>query len=166
MDASQVLQTVLSVIQASAGNTTAGSSPPGSTTNTNGTVFMHDAGAAGPVGAVQLVMALLSMSAVRDWMKLLLIGAFLETCRRLITKSWESIQDFFWLTATFEMHEDPAGEFPSFVEKPWSSIDTAALDWILHWAAQRKMFGTFLGCVYCELASLTAYGQTRRVTLR
>lgn len=79
---------------------------------------MHDAGAAGPVGAVQLVMALLSMSAVRDWMKLLLIGAFLETCRRLITKSWESIQDFFWLTATFEMHEDPAGEFPSSVEKP------------------------------------------------
>lgn len=117
MDASQILQTVLSAIQAGAGNTTTGSShPPGSAANANGTVPMHDAGAAAPAGAVQLLMTLLSMSAVRDWMKLLLIGAFLETYRRLITQSWESIQDYFWLTATFEMHEDPAGEPISLVE--------------------------------------------------
>lgn len=111
MDASQVLQTVLSVIQAGAGNATAGSPPaPGSAANSNGSAPTHNVGSAAPVGAVQLLVTLLSMSAVRDWMKLLLIGAFLETCRRLIAKSWESIQDYFWLTATFEMHEDPAGE--------------------------------------------------------
>ncbi|KAH9852607.1 P-loop containing nucleoside triphosphate hydrolase protein [Lenzites betulinus] len=119
MDASQILQTVLSAIQAGE-NATSPQGPHGAATNTTAP------GAAeppSPLDVTQLLVMLFSMSAVRDWAKLLLIGAFLEGCRRLLTRSWESIDDFFWVTATFELPDDTA-------------------DWLLYWMSQHKVFNT------------------------
>ncbi|KAI0372630.1 P-loop containing nucleoside triphosphate hydrolase protein [Pilatotrama ljubarskyi] len=76
-----------------------------------------------PPSLPQLLVMLFSTTVVRDWIKLLLIGAVLETCRRLLNRSWESIWDFFWLTATFE-------------------LDDEAADWVLYWLSQQKIFHT------------------------
>ncbi|KAI0675785.1 P-loop containing nucleoside triphosphate hydrolase protein [Trametes maxima] len=119
MDAADVLQTVLSVIQS--GSVANMTSEPSSATNA--TVTSVPSGPASPPGLSQLLVLLFSTAAIRDWAKLLLIGAFLEACRRGLNKSWESIGDFFWLTATFDLSEDPA-------------------DWVLYWLSQRKVFHT------------------------
>ena len=54
-------------------------------------------------------MALLGMTAVQDWIKLLLIGAIFETCRRYLGEVRSYIVDFFWVTASFEWQEPAAG---------------------------------------------------------
>ncbi|KAI0820753.1 P-loop containing nucleoside triphosphate hydrolase protein [Trametes gibbosa] len=123
MDASQILQTVLSAIQAGEMNMTVSPSQQGALgAATNATTSGAEA-PSGPPGFTQLLIMLFSMSAVRDWAKLLLIGAVLEGCRRLLTRSWESIDDFFWVTATFELPDDTA-------------------DWLLYWMSQHKIFHT------------------------
>jgi len=53
-----------------------------------------------------LISFILSISALRDWAKLLVIGSFFETCRRLLATVWSSTIDSFFLTASFEDHDD------------------------------------------------------------
>ncbi|KAG1774116.1 P-loop containing nucleoside triphosphate hydrolase protein [Suillus placidus] len=53
-----------------------------------------------------LISFILSISALRDWAKLLIIGSFFETCRRLLATIWSSTIDSFFLTASFEDHDD------------------------------------------------------------
>ncbi|KAH7921236.1 P-loop containing nucleoside triphosphate hydrolase protein [Leucogyrophana mollusca] len=42
------------------------------------------------------------MSALRDWAKLLVLGSFFETCRRLLSSLWSWAIDSFFVTAHFE----------------------------------------------------------------
>ncbi|KAI0695104.1 BCS1 N terminal-domain-containing protein [Cerioporus squamosus] len=121
MDAAQVLQAVLSAVQS--GNPIASvtpatiptTMPPSSqpTTGPNGEAL--------PPLLPQILFMLLSMSAVRDWIKLFLIGALLEGSRRILAKSWEMFTDYVWVTATFESNDDAA-------------------DWLMYWLSQRKIF--------------------------
>ncbi|KAG1881072.1 P-loop containing nucleoside triphosphate hydrolase protein [Suillus subluteus] len=53
-----------------------------------------------------LISFFLSISALRDWAKLLIIGSFFETCRRLLATVWSSTIDSFFLSASFEDHDD------------------------------------------------------------
>lgn len=53
-----------------------------------------------------LISFILSISALRDWAKLLIIGSFFETCRRLLSILWSSTIDSFFITASFEDHDD------------------------------------------------------------
>ena len=113
MDAAQVLQTVLSVIQSQNGgaggadaNTTTtptASSPQCSPSNAS------PLAQAGSLSLPQLLFALLSTGAVRDWARLFLMGALLETCRRVLTKVWEESDELLWLTATFEWSDETSG---------------------------------------------------------
>ncbi|KAI0927985.1 hypothetical protein AcV7_009314 [Taiwanofungus camphoratus] len=48
------------------------------------------------------VSMLLSLSALREWLKLLMVGGLIEACRRVFFSSWESLQDRFWITASFD----------------------------------------------------------------
>ncbi|KAG1725761.1 P-loop containing nucleoside triphosphate hydrolase protein [Suillus lakei] len=57
-------------------------------------------------GLGPLISFILSISALRDWAKLLIIGSFFETCRRLLATLWSSTIDSFFLTASFEDHDD------------------------------------------------------------
>lgn len=57
-------------------------------------------------GFSPLISFILSTSALRDWAKLLIIGSFFETCRRLLATIWSSTIDSFFLTASFEDHDD------------------------------------------------------------
>ncbi|KAI0333831.1 P-loop containing nucleoside triphosphate hydrolase protein [Cubamyces sp. BRFM 1775] len=131
MDAAQVLQTVLSVIQSQNGGGDAGanatvaavSSASSQSSASAGAPLAQAALAAGSLSLPQLLFALVSSSAVRDWVKLLLVGAFFETCRRLLTKVWEDGGDYLWLTATFEWDDETS-------------------EWISYWLSKRKVFSS------------------------
>ena len=91
MDAATVLQTVLSAI------------PSGSITIT-------------PFSILQLptlITYLLSLSAVRDWLKLFLIGAALESSHRFLTSLWFAVENYFWLTVTLDESDDCGREYSS-----------------------------------------------------
>ncbi|KAJ8474450.1 hypothetical protein ONZ51_g7219 [Trametes cubensis] len=113
MDPAQVLQTVLSVIQSQNG----------------GAGVFTIVSQCRPVGPGRLAkpapaaLRALSTGAVRDWARLFLMGALLETCRRVLTKVWEESDELLWLTATFE----------------WSDETS---EWISYWLSQRKVFSS------------------------
>ncbi|KAI0738475.1 P-loop containing nucleoside triphosphate hydrolase protein [Daedaleopsis nitida] len=130
MDAAQVLQTVLSVIQSggeaglpSADAGAACPHPAASATQTSSASLPASVGgaAASNLSLPQLLLLLLGTSAVRDWIKLLLIGAFFETCRRFSGQAWTKVVDFFWVTVSFEIGED-------------------CTVWLLYWLSQQKVF--------------------------
>lgn len=108
MDAVAVLQTVLSAVQTgpngfnisevlAATNTTVASSPGASASFS-------------PMQLPGLISKLLSLSAVRDWLKLFIFGGLLEVFRRLLWRSWDSITNFFWMTVTIDENDDSGGE--------------------------------------------------------
>ena len=106
MDAAQVLQAVFSIIQP--GGIAPGASP--ALEGTNGTSQPPSAPATSlPTSLPQIVLALLSLAAVRDWIKLLLLGSFLEFARRGLMKGWERLVDNIWVVATFEFSDDSSG---------------------------------------------------------
>ncbi|KAI8985569.1 P-loop containing nucleoside triphosphate hydrolase protein [Trametes punicea] len=120
MDAVMVLQTVMSAIQSGAMNLTAnGMSSSGNTTATPATA----AGVASfsPMQIPSLLAMLLSFSAVQDWLKLLLLGAVVETCRRVLTKVYRGIVNYFWLTATFDGSDE-------------------CVDWLMFWLSKHAIF--------------------------
>lgn len=107
MDAVAVLQTVLSAVQSgpnglnfsevlAATNTTIAS--PGASTSFS------------PMQLPGLISKLLSLSAVRDWLKLFIFGGLLEVFRRLLWRSWDGITNLFWMTVTIDENDDSGGE--------------------------------------------------------
>ena len=107
MDAAQVLQTVLSVIQSGEIPAVAGATPSAAANGTS-PPFTASAGASG-ASLPQLIFMLFSMAAIRDWVKLILFGGVIEASRRALTAGWERLVDSFWVTATFEFDGDAAG---------------------------------------------------------
>ena len=57
---------------------------------------------ASPLNLPALLSFLLSFSALRDWLKLIVIGGVIETCRRFGLKLWSSLVESFWITACFD----------------------------------------------------------------
>ncbi|KAG2125305.1 hypothetical protein DEU56DRAFT_974111 [Suillus clintonianus] len=90
------------LLQLAASNT---SSPNSTVTSTNGT-SPHMMAPAALNGFGSLISLVLSISALRDWAKLLIIGSFFETCRRLLATVWSSTIDSFFLTASFEDYDE------------------------------------------------------------
>ncbi|GJE98557.1 P-loop containing nucleoside triphosphate hydrolase protein [Phanerochaete sordida] len=68
----------------------------------NGTASHAAAAVASPLSVPNLMSFLLSFSALREWLKLLVIGGLIETCRRLCMQSWTAFIESFWITACFE----------------------------------------------------------------
>ena len=115
MDAVTVLQTVLSAVQSgsisgldisdviSVANATAGTSRPEASSATSFS----------PSNIPALVLNILSLSVVRDWLKLLLIGAALEFCRRWLTTLIDVARNYFWITVTLDEGDDCGRECSS-----------------------------------------------------
>ena len=104
MDAAAVLQTVQTVLSAlQPGSTELNISEVIATTNNTLPSFTEASTSFSPF---LIVSRLLTVSAVRDWLKLLLVGGILEVCRRLLWRSWESIMNFFWITVTLDEGDD------------------------------------------------------------
>lgn len=52
---------------------------------------------------------LMSMSALGDWLKLFIIGGFLETCRRSLSAWYQRLIDAFFITANFQQDDSSYG---------------------------------------------------------
>ncbi|KDQ61524.1 hypothetical protein JAAARDRAFT_123262 [Jaapia argillacea MUCL 33604] len=57
-----------------------------------------------PSDIPSLLTFLVSFSALRDWLKLIVIGSFFETLRRFFSNTWSWLVNSFYITASF--HED------------------------------------------------------------
>ena len=115
MDAAAVLQTVQTVLSAL---------QPGSTDlnipeviAAANTTSLPSAEASNSFSPFLLVSRLLTVSAVCDWLKLLLVGGILEVCRRLLWRSWESVMNFFWITVTLDEGDDCGRERPDLFRR-------------------------------------------------
>ncbi|CDO69341.1 hypothetical protein BN946_scf184746.g22 [Trametes cinnabarina] len=120
MDPTVFLQSVMSAIQSGAVNFTAPHVPSSSNT----TAAAATGAAVASFSLMQLpslLMMLMSFSAVRDWLKLLLIGAVVETSRRLLTKVYRDFINYFWLTATFDGNDE-------------------CVDWLMFWLSKHSIF--------------------------
>ena len=101
-----MLQAVFSIIQP--GVVDPGASP--ATPGINGTPQSTSTPAnPSSTSLPQIILMLLSLAAVRDWIKLLILGSLLEVARRGLMKGWERLIDSIWVVATFEFSDDAAG---------------------------------------------------------
>ena len=59
-----------------------------------------------PGRILAFVPFLFSFAALRDWLKVLLIGGILETCRRWYGHFYDMFIESFWMSATFDEDDD------------------------------------------------------------
>lgn len=83
-------------------------------TSSNGTYNGVSSGqnAANVTSLGSLITFILSFAALRDWIKLFLIGGALEVCRRLLYWIYESGIEGFFMYATFKEDDDAYGKTP------------------------------------------------------
>jgi hypothetical protein len=63
-----------------------------------------------PTNFSSLIAFIYSFSALRDYLKLVVLGGALETLRRLSTSSYAKLVDCFFITATFDSEDLSYGE--------------------------------------------------------
>ena len=68
-----------------------------------------------PTSLASLIAFIYSFSALRDYLKLIVLGGALETLRRLSSASYTSLVDRFFITATFESEDLSFGEHSFFL---------------------------------------------------
>jgi mitochondrial chaperone BCS1 len=71
-----------------------------------------------------LISLLLAFPGLRDWLKLIIIGSVLETCRRFYSSIWSSVVNSFFITAQFK-EED------------------SSYDWIMVWLSKQPAWSAF-----------------------
>jgi hypothetical protein len=65
-----------------------------------------------PTDVSSLIAFIYSFSALRDYLKLIVLGGAFETLRRLYSASYKSLMDRFYITAAFESDDASFGEHP------------------------------------------------------
>ena len=105
MDPTEILQKAVSLLatlsQDGSLNVTASTN---STTSADTTTGATAATAA--MGISSLITMLLSFSALRDWLKLFVIGGMIESCRRILLLGWKTVLESLWISATFDCDDD------------------------------------------------------------
>lgn len=98
---------------------------PSNTTTTNGTASATPITSSPliPTDLSSLVAFLYSFAALRDWLKLLVIGTFFEACRRFSFSLYHKIIDSFFLTVYFKE-------------------DDSSYDWMMFWLSRQPSWGT------------------------
>jgi len=71
-----------------------------------------------PTDVSSLITFIYSFSALRDYLKLIVLGGALETLRRLYSASYSSLVDRFFITATFESEDLSFGGHSFFFALP------------------------------------------------
>lgn len=64
-----------------------------------------------PADLSSLITLLFSFSALRDWLKIFVIGGFFETCRRFIFSFYYKFIGSFFITAHFKEDDSSFGGF-------------------------------------------------------
>ena len=106
MDPLQILQTTLAGLM--------------SGSQLNNTVAQNEtasaaAETAAPLNLSTLLSFLLSFSALRDWLKLFIIGGAIETCRRTCISLWAWFMESFWITACLDERDMSYSKSVSFL---------------------------------------------------
>jgi mitochondrial chaperone BCS1 len=55
-----------------------------------------------PADLFSFIALLFSYSAMRDWLKLIVLGGFFETCRRLVFAAYDKFVQSFFISASFD----------------------------------------------------------------
>ena len=58
-----------------------------------------------------LISVFLSFSALRDWIKLIIVGGLIESARRLCFGLWYYTLESVWITASFDEDDSSYGKF-------------------------------------------------------
>ena len=96
MDPAQLIQVVLTAAATQA--------------QLNSTVQVTDGGTSASTAASSSSSSFLNFSALHNWLKLIIVGAAIETSRRMFFYLWRSLTSSFWITARFDEHDISYGE--------------------------------------------------------
>lgn len=69
-----------------------------------------------PTDLSSFIALLYSFSALRDWLKLIIIGGLFETCRRLVLTWYNKLVNSFFINASFDQGD------ASYSERKWHLI--------------------------------------------
>jgi chaperone BCS1 len=94
-----------------------------------------------PTDFSSLLAFIYSLSALHDYLKLIVLGGAFETLRRLYSASSKSLMDRFFITATFESDDTSFGEH-SFPHPPVTEL-IQRLDWMMFWLSSLPQFRQF-----------------------
>lgn len=115
------------------------------TADTNATEIAGDPTTLPPLNLSSIVSFLLSFAALRDWLKLIVIGGIIETCRRCGMRLWTTFMESFWLTACFDdsdisyskCNRTRCNLFLKLIRQ------TFQLAWALYWLSKQPTWSKF-----------------------
>lgn len=136
MDPVHILQTTLAGIIG--GSHLNQSLPDVAHNNTMGTASSTPL--ATPLNLSTLISFLLSFSAMQDWLKLLVIGGVIETCRRTCLRMWFSFVESFWITACFDERDACYSKSTPMLSCSVRNLIIRS-DWIMFWLSKHPKWG-------------------------
>jgi chaperone BCS1 len=126
-----------------------------------------------PISGAAFISSLLSISAMVQWLKLLVLGGIFEACRRGLLRLYRFFLDYLFITV------DIADTDPCYSESPYSSIFLQLghlywlnyLDWVMVWLATQPSWNNArnieLGSEVTDLSGyqiiITNRGRSQRV---
>lgn len=113
-----------------------------------------------PNDGSSLFALLFSLSALRDWLKLIVIGGFFETCRRLILSGYTKLVRSFFISASFEQGDSSYGEMFLVNRSPLSNYRFP--EWILLWITKQPSWSICLSILSCCLSNEPTYTDKTR----
>ena len=60
-----------------------------------------------------ILSLLMNISVLRDWLKIIVLGGVIETCRRLFFGWWQSLKASFWVTARLDQYDMSYSKIPA-----------------------------------------------------
>ena len=88
-----------------------------------------------------LISTVLSLSALRDWLKLFVVGGLLEWCRRYFFTIRDWVMGTFWITATFEASDESYRECLLMTRGELRSPFSDLSEWMLYWLSRHPVWG-------------------------
>ena len=112
MDAVTILQTVLTAVQSGsiAGLDMSEVISAANSSIRGATPSASPATSFSPLDTPGLIFKVLSLSVVRDWMLVFVIGITLEFLRRSLSYYWQKAKNFFWIRVTLDEGDDCGSE--------------------------------------------------------
>lgn len=89
-----------------------------------------------PQDISSFIALLFSFTALRDWLKLIVIGGFFETCRRLVVSTYSKVVDSFFISASFDQGDASYSAYP-FCPVSLPTMYSNLPDWILVWLSKQ-----------------------------
>ena len=112
MDAVTILQTVLTAVQSGsiAGLDMSEVISAANSSIRGATPSASPATSFSPLDTPGLIFKVLSLSVVRDWMLVFVIGIALEFLRRSLSYYWQKAKNYFWIRVTLDEGDDCGSE--------------------------------------------------------